>query len=62
VIFIGDLKGEAVIRQQIALNSRMFELGEISKHLHDQACKILLERLTNIINYDNIIDIKINQS
>jgi len=56
VIIIEDLKQLAVIRQQIALNSSMFEAGRIPGYMHDHAKMVLLGRLTKAAARDNIID------
>ena len=50
VIFIERLKNEAVIRQQIALNSRMYEIGKISKGMFERAQKILNGRLASLLS------------
>jgi hypothetical protein len=54
VIALEGWKGQAVIRQQIALNRRMYETGRISRCLHDAAYKILLERLIKVSACDII--------
>jgi len=54
VIFIEKLKNEAVIRQQIALNSKMYEIGKISKGMFERAQKILNGRLTSLLPNDII--------
>jgi len=55
VICIEGLREQAIIRQQIVLNGRMFETGRIPKHLHDRTYKILIDRLTKIATCDIII-------
>jgi len=50
------LKDLAAVKQQIALNSRMFEAGRITRCLHNRTHDILLDRLTEIYKYDTIID------
>ena len=54
MIFIEKLKNEAVIRQQIALNSKMYEIGKISKGMFERAQKILNGRLTSLLPNDII--------
>jgi len=56
VIFIEKLKEQAIIRQQIVLNSRMFAMGKIPRHLHDQTNDILLGRLTKVTTHDKIVE------
>ena len=58
VICIDELKELAIIRQQIALNGRMFEADRIPKHLHDRTYKILIDRLTKAATCDTIINNK----
>ena len=55
VIYIRNFKEEAVIRQQIALNKRIYDLGKISKTLHDKAQRILIDRLTRLDSCDIVL-------
>jgi hypothetical protein len=48
VIFIDHLKEQLVIRQQIALNHKMYEAQKISKLLHHRTHQTLINRLTKI--------------
>ena len=43
-----DFEEEIVIRQQMALNSRMYKIGKVSKSLHDRARAVLSEKLAKI--------------
>ena len=56
MIYIEKLREQAIIRQQIALNSWMFEIGKIPKYLHGQTYDVLLERLTKAAVFDIIVD------
>ena len=43
------------IRLQIALNKRMYDVGNISYGMYSQTNEILVSRLTNVIAGDSII-------